>query len=69
MRFQPAPESKALVRLYWASAGKGEFGETRPLMIGGEPRSIFIDPDIESLGSDLARKATVAFFCATASCI
>ena len=59
MRFQPAPESSALVRLYWVTAGEGEFGEMRPLMVGGEPgAAVFIDPDLESLGPDLARKAT-----------
>jgi hypothetical protein len=40
------------------SAGEGEFGETRPLVVGGEPgAAVFIDPDIQSLGPDLAQKA------------
>src|SRR5579872_379823 len=31
LRFEPASESAALVRLYWAEPDGGEFGETQPL--------------------------------------
>ena len=57
-RFAPAIESDALVRLYWAGPNSGEYGETRPLMVGGRRgAAVFIRPDMESLGEDIARRA------------
>ena len=58
LRFEPAIESGALVRLYWAGPNSGEYGETRPLMLG-ERRgaAVFIRPDMESLGADIAERA------------
>src|SRR5688572_20765381 len=35
LRLQPATESSALVRVYWAESYNGQFGETRPLMVEG----------------------------------
>ena len=57
-RFQPAGESEALVRLYWADPTGGEYGETRPLDVG-ERRgaAVFIRPDMEALGEDIAERA------------
>ncbi len=53
-----ASESKALIRLYWAEPGDGEYGETRPLIVGGRRgAAVFIRPDVESLGPDIARRA------------
>jgi len=58
LRFEPAPETAALVRLYWAEPDGGEFGETQPLMVPGRRgAAVFIRPDVAALGPDLARRA------------
>jgi len=57
-RFEPAAESDAIVRLYWAGRSEGQFGEMQPLVIGGRPgAAVFIRPDMESFGPDIARRA------------
>jgi hypothetical protein len=59
LRFDPAGESAALIRLYWAEPGGGEYGETQPLLVHGRRgAAVFIRPDVESLGPDIARRAT-----------
>ena len=58
LRFEPAAESDAIVRLYWAERSEGQFGEMQPLAIGGRPgAAVFIRPDMESFGPDIARRA------------
>jgi matrixin len=58
LRFEPANESAALIRLYWAEPGGGEYGETQPLLVHGRRgAAVFIRPDVESLGPDIARRA------------
>jgi hypothetical protein len=58
LRFEPASESAALIRLYWAEPGGGEYGETQPLLVRGRRgAAVFIRPDVESLGPDIARRA------------
>jgi hypothetical protein len=58
LRFAAAPESSALVRLYWAESSDGQFGEMRPVVVGGRRGSeVFIQPDVESLGTELAARA------------
>jgi hypothetical protein len=58
LRLQAAPESRALVRLYWAEPNGGEYGEMRPLLVGGQRgAAVFIRPDVESLGPEIARRA------------
>lgn len=55
LRFQSAPESSALIRLYWSEPNDGTYGETRPLVVGGHHgAAVFIQPDVESLGPDIA---------------
>ena len=50
-RFAAATESSALIRLYWAGPDSGEYGETRPIVVGGQQgAAVFIRPDIDSLG-------------------
>jgi len=59
LRFEPAGESAALIRLYWAEPGGGEYGETQPLLVHGRHgAAVFIRPDVESLGPDIAQRAT-----------
>lgn len=57
-QFAPAAESAALIRLYWAGPESGEYGETRPIIVGNQQgAAVFIRPDIDSLGPDIARRA------------
>lgn len=58
LRLKAATESQALIRLYWAEPNGGEYGEMRPLMVGGQRgAAVFIRPDVESLGQEIARRA------------
>ena len=58
LRFEPTNESAALIRLYWAEPGGGEYGETQPLLVHGKRgAAVFIRPDVESLGPDIAERA------------
>jgi hypothetical protein len=58
LRFEPAPESTAIVRLYWAEPNEGQYGEMRPLTVDGKRgAAVYIRPDVEALGADIARRA------------
>jgi hypothetical protein len=58
LRFQAASESNARVRLFWVEPNDGQYGEMRPLVVGGQRgAALFIRPDVESLGQDIARRA------------
>lgn len=58
LRFEPAPEAMALVRIYFVEASSGYYGEMRPLLVDGRRgAAVFIRPDIEALGPDLAADA------------
>ena len=58
LRLKAAPESLALIRLYWAEPNGGEYGEMRPLIVGGHRgAAVYIRPDVESLGQEIARRA------------
>ena len=51
-------EDEALVRLYWVSPGGGQYGEMRPLLVRGRRgAAVFIRPDTNALGDDIARLA------------
>jgi hypothetical protein len=59
LRFEPAPESDAVVRLYWAGPETGQFGEMRSLQVGKRRgAAVFIRPDLPSLGPEIDRRAT-----------
>jgi hypothetical protein len=58
LRFEPAAESKALVRLYWAEPNEGQYGEMRPLVVGGRRgAAVHIRADVDGLGDAIARRA------------
>ena len=58
IRFEPAPESSALVRVYWAEPTEGQYGEMQSLIVGGRiGAAVYIRPDMNSLGPDIARRA------------
>jgi hypothetical protein len=59
LRFRPASESEALVRVYWAGPEGGEYGEMRPILVGGHRgAAVFIRPEVDGLGPDIALRAT-----------
>ena len=58
IRFEPAAEEEALVRVYWVGPAGGQYGEMRPLLVRGRRgAAVFIRPDTNALGSDIARLA------------
>jgi len=58
LRFDPAPEADALVRLYWTEAGEGRYGEMQPLLVGGRHGgAVFIQADVSQLGEGIALHA------------
>jgi hypothetical protein len=51
-------EATALVRLYWADAREGQYGEMRPLIVRGRNgAAVYIRPDMDGLGPAIARRA------------
>lgn len=56
--FEAAPESTALVRLYWAEPDGSEYGEMQPLVVGGRRgAAVYIRPDVQALGPEIAPRA------------
>jgi hypothetical protein len=51
-------EDTAQVRLYWAAAAGGQYGEMRPIDAGGRRgAAVFVRPDVEGLGPEVATRA------------
>lgn len=51
-------EEEALVRLYWVPPGGGQYGEMRPLDVGGRRgAAVYIRPDTTALGPDISERA------------
>lgn len=58
LRFVPSPEAEALVRVYWVPASDGQYGEMQALEVNGRRgAAVYIRPDTEALGPDIARLA------------
>jgi len=58
LRFESESESTALIRIQWAQAGGGEYGETQSLMVHGKRGAvIYVRPDVNALGPDIALRA------------
>jgi hypothetical protein len=54
----PGPEATATIRVYWVPAGAGLYGEMRGRMVDGRlAADVFIHPDTEGLGADIAQRA------------
>ncbi len=52
-----ASEDEALVRLYWAPAAGGQYGEMRPLEVDGRRgAAVYIRPDTAALGDEIAHE-------------
>jgi hypothetical protein len=53
-----APEASATIRLHWVSAAEGQYGEMRARRVDGRVvADVFIRPDTDGLGPDIARAA------------
>ena len=53
-----ADEQQALVRVYWAPAAGGQYGEMRPLRVDGRRGgAVYIRPDTAALGEEIAQRA------------
>ena len=58
LRFEPAAEDEALVRVHWVAPNFGQYGEMRPLLVRGRRgAAVYIRPDTNALGDDIARMA------------
>ena len=58
IRFEPAPESSALVRVYWAEPSEGQYGEMETIVVDGRlGAALYIRPDVAALGPDIAERA------------
>jgi matrixin len=58
IRFEPAPESSALIRLRWAEPAEGQYGEMETIVVGERlGAALYIRPDMGSLGPDIAERA------------
>jgi hypothetical protein len=58
LKFVPAGESEALVQVHFVGPGGGQYGEMRPLaMRGRRGAAVYIRPDTNALGEDIARIA------------
>jgi hypothetical protein len=58
IRFEAAPESSALVRLYWSEPSEGQYGEMERIIVDGRlGAALHIRPDMTSLGPDIAERA------------
>ena len=55
---RPGPEATATLRVYWVPAGAGLYGEMRSRTVEGRlAADVFVHPDTDSLGQDIARLA------------
>ena len=58
LKFEPSSEDEALVRVHWVGPAGGQYGEMRPLLVRGRRGAeVFIRPDTNALGEDIARAA------------
>ena len=58
IRFEPAPEASALIRLYWAEPSEGQYGEMKTIVVDGLlGAAVYIRPDMTSLGPEIADRA------------
>ena len=59
LTLQPAAEDKARIRLLWVPLGSNMFGEMRRILVNGEPgAAVYVLPDLDALGADIAGRAT-----------
>jgi hypothetical protein len=55
---QSAPEVESRIRIFFVAPGRGQYGEMRPVLVGGRRGAeVFIRPDTDSLSPDIATAA------------
>jgi hypothetical protein len=60
VELRPGAEDEAIVRVYWAGPGAGLYGEMRARRVDGRPAAdVYVHPDTDALGPDIARVAQV----------
>lgn len=58
LRVEPADEARADIRLYWAAADGGQYGEMRRIIVDGRMAAeVYVRPDTTALGPDIAELA------------
>lgn len=58
LRFEPAAEADALIRVFWVPASAGQYGEMRAIDVEGRRgAAVYIRPDTDALGPEIARLA------------
>jgi len=58
LRFEPSNEQDALVRVHWAPAEGGLYGEMQRLTVNGRRgAAVYVRPDTDGLGREIARLA------------
>jgi hypothetical protein len=58
LRFEPASEQNALVRVHWVPASDGLYGEMRPVLVNGRRgAAVYVRPDTSVLGPVLSERA------------
>ena len=58
IHFEPGSRGEALVQVHWVPAGGGQYGEMRPVRVGGRRgAAVYIRPDTNGLGPDIAAAA------------
>jgi hypothetical protein len=55
LRFTPAGEADAIVRVHWVSQTQGQYGEMQPVFVRGRRgAAVYIQPDTGALGAAIA---------------
>ena len=58
LQFAPGAASDAALDIHWVPAAAGEYGEMRRTIVNGRPvANVYIRPDIDALGPDIAAVA------------
>ncbi len=58
LRFEPAPEAQARMRIRWVAAGGGKYGEMRPVLVRGKRGAeLYVFPTTDALGPEIAAQA------------
>jgi len=62
LRFEPAGRSEALIRIRWASAEQGLYGEARPITVNGKRGAeVFVLPAPFETGGDLLMRDAIVY--------
>ena len=58
LRVEPGDEARADIRMYWAAADGGQYGEMRRIIVDGHMAAeVYVRPDTTALGPDIAKLA------------